>query len=56
MKRTGLNGKAYDFSVSCETTDTNDTEDIHSYLMKKNTILYNFLDALTKYLLLWCWL
>ena len=34
MKKTGLNGWAYDCSVECKTFDTGDIIDIHKYLMK----------------------
>ena len=34
MKKTGLNGYVYDFSVDYDTVD--DILDIHKYLMKKN--------------------
>ena len=37
MKRTGLNGYIYDFSVGYEATDVDDIKDIHKYLMKKIT-------------------
>ena len=36
MKRTGLNGYVYDFSVDYDATDADDIKDIHKYLMKKN--------------------
>ena len=39
MDKTGLNGKVYDISVSYETTDASDIEDIHKYLMKKHNIV-----------------
>ena len=35
MKKTGLTGYVYDFSVDYEATNVNDIEDIHKYLMKK---------------------
>ena len=34
MKKTGLNGWAYDCSVECKTFDAGDIIDIHKYLMK----------------------
>ena len=37
MKRTGLNGHIYDFSVGYEATDVDDIRDIHKYLIKKIT-------------------
>ena len=40
MKRTGLNGYVYDFSVDYDAADVDDIKDIHKYLMKK-MILYN---------------
>ena len=39
MKRTGLNGYVYDFSVDYDATDVDDIKDIHKYLMKKNNIM-----------------
>ena len=39
MKRTGLNGYVYDFSVDYDATDADDIKDIHKYLMKKNNIM-----------------
>ena len=39
MKRTGLNGYVYDFSVDNDTVDVDDIKDIHKYLMKKNDIV-----------------
>ena len=38
MKKTGLNGYVYDFSVNYNATD-DDISDIHNYLMKKNDIV-----------------
>ena len=35
MKKTGLTGYAYDFSVDYEATNVDDIKDIHKYLMKK---------------------
>ena len=35
MKRTGLNGYVYDFSVDYDAIDVDDIVDIHKYLMKK---------------------
>ena len=39
MKKTGLNGYIYDFSVDYDATDVDDIEDIHKCLMKKNGII-----------------
>ena len=39
MKRTGLNGYVYDFSVDYDAADVDDIKDIHKYLMKKNDIV-----------------
>ena len=39
MKKTGLNGYVYDFSVDYDATDVDDIKDIHKYLMKKNNIV-----------------
>ena len=36
MKRTGLNGYVYDFSVDYDAADVDSIKDIHKYLMKKN--------------------
>ena len=38
MKKTGLNGYVYDFSVDCDTIKTDNILDIHKYLMEKNNI------------------
>ena len=38
MKRTGLTGYVYDFSVDYEATEVDDIKDIHKYLMNKNNI------------------
>ena len=37
MKKTGLNGYAYDFSVDYDATDADDIVVIHKYLIKKIT-------------------
>ena len=37
MKKTGLNGYAYDFSVDYDATDVDDIVVIHKYLIKKIT-------------------
>ena len=39
MKRTGVTGYVYHFSVDYEATDADHIKDIHKYLMKK-IILY----------------
>ena len=35
MKKAGVNGYVYDFSVDYDATDGDDIVDIHKYLMKK---------------------
>ena len=37
LKRTGLNGYVYDFSVDYDPIAVDDILDIHKYLMKKNS-------------------
>ena len=39
MKKTGLNGYAYDFSVDYDAIAVDDILDIHKYLMEKNGIV-----------------
>ena len=39
MKKTGLNGYVYHFSVNYDATSVDDILDIHKYLMIKNNIL-----------------
>ena len=39
MKRTGVNGYVYDFSVDYDAIAVDDILDIHKYLMKKNGIV-----------------
>ena len=39
MKKTGLNGYVYDFSVDYDAIAVDDTLDIQKYLMKKNDIV-----------------
>ena len=39
MKRTGLNGYVYDFSLDYDVVAVDDIRDIHKYLMKKNNII-----------------
>ena len=38
MKKTGLNGNVYDFSVAYKVIDTSNIIDIHKYLIKKHDI------------------
>ena len=38
MKKTGLNGYVYDFSVDYKAVDVDDIKKIHKYLMKKKNI------------------
>ena len=38
MKKTGLKGYVYDFSVDYDSTDVGDIKDFHKHLMKKNKI------------------
>ena len=40
MKRTGLTGYVYDFSVDYEAIEVDDIKNIHKYLMKKNDIVW----------------
>ena len=39
MKRTGINGYVYDFSVHYDAIAVGDILDIHKYLMKKNNMI-----------------
>ena len=39
MKKTGLKGYVYDFSVDYDAIAVSDILDIHKYLMKKNDIV-----------------
>ena len=39
MKRTGLNGYFYDFSVNCNAIVVDDILDIHKYLIKKHGVV-----------------
>ena len=39
MKKTGLIGSVYDFSVDYNAIEVDDILDIHKYLMKKNAII-----------------
>ena len=42
MKKAGLNGYVYDFSVDYDTITIDDILDIHKYLMKKNNIIFMY--------------
>ena len=39
MKRTGLNGYVYDFSVDYDSIVVHDIKNIHKYLMEKDNIV-----------------
>ena len=39
MKKTGLNGCIYEFSVNYDAIAVDDILDIHNYLMKENAIV-----------------
>ena len=39
MKKTGVNGYVYDFSIDYDSTDADDILDIHKQLIKKNNIV-----------------
>ena len=39
MKRTGINGYVYDFSIDYDPIAVDDIKDIHKCLMKKNNIV-----------------
>ena len=39
MKKTRFNGYVYDFSVDYDSTNVDDINDIHKYLMKKNKVV-----------------
>ena len=39
MKKTGLNGYVYDFSVDYDAIAVHDILDIHKHLMKKNNMI-----------------
>ena len=39
MKKTGLNGYIYDFSVDYDATVVDDILDIHNHLIKKNYLV-----------------
>ena len=38
MKKTGLNGYLYDFSVDYDAITVDDTLDIHKYLIKRHSV------------------
>ena len=40
IKKTGLNGYVYDFSVDYRSTDVDDIKHIQKYLIKRNDIVY----------------
>ena len=44
MKKTGLNGYAYDFSVDYYAIAVDDILDIHNYLMKKNDKMFGLIN------------
>ena len=46
MKKTGLNGCVYDFSVDYDAIAVDDILEIHKYVMKRNDIKYKCLDSL----------
>ena len=39
MRKTGLNGYVYDFSVDYDANENDKILDIHKYLMEKNNIV-----------------
>ena len=41
MKKTGLNGYVYEFSVDRDAIAVDDILDVHKYLMEKNNIKQN---------------
>ena len=40
MRKTGLNGYVYDFSVDYDAIAVDDILDIYKYLIKKNNLIY----------------
>ena len=52
MKKTGLDGKLFNFLGSFEIIDASDILNIHNYLMK-NIIMCRCIDSLSKGLLFW---
>ena len=51
MKKTGLYGSVFDFSVDYRVTPLDDIVDIHKYLMKKMAYNIKCLDLLERYFL-----
>ena len=51
MKKTGLYGSVFDFSVDYRVTPLDDIVDIHKYLMKKMACNIKCLDLLERYFL-----
>ena len=41
MRKTGLSGYVYDFSVDYDAISVDDILDIHKYLMKKDNMIQN---------------
>ena len=39
MKKTGLNGYVYNFSINCDAITVDDILDIHKYLTKTNNMI-----------------
>ena len=46
MKKTGVKGYVYDFSVDYDTIAVSDISDIHKYLMKNNNMIQKCLGLL----------
>ena len=46
MKKTGLNGYVYDFSVDYDAITVDNILDIHKYLLKKNNMIQKCLGLL----------
>ena len=44
MKKTGLNGRVYDFSIDYDGIAVDDTLAIQNHLMKKNDLIENYLN------------
>ena len=53
MKKTGLNGYVYDFSVNYDATDVDNIVDIHKYLMKKITVQMKIFRFVKKSVFYW---
>ena len=51
MKKTGLKGYVYDFSVDYDAIAVSDILDIRKFLMKKNEIVWKCSDLWSEYLL-----